>query len=263
MIRLDDLAAIAREAGEVILGYYGKPIPTEAKADDSPLTAADRAAHAYIVRELGKRCAGVPVISEESAAEEVAGHADWERFLLVDPLDGTKEFIKQTGYFTVNIALIEKGAPVQGVVYCPVHEILYAASRARAGEVWKQEKDGERRKIAVSPPRTAEQPLRIVASRDHAGPEVAALLARYPHAETRSIGSSLKFCLVAEGEADVYLRDVPTMEWDTGAAQCILETAGGVLRTYPEGGALAYNKADLRNPALVAARDRDLLREIL
>ena len=242
----------ARAAGRAILGYYGRPLPVDAKADGSPLTQADLAAHRAIVDHL-RAGSDLPVLSEESPAGEVAGRAGWRRFWCVDPLDGTKEFVKgsmtppvRSGEFTVNVALVEDGAPVAGVVHVPALGVTYGGM---GSEAWKQTGDA-----APAPIRTRRAPpgaLTVVASRDHAGPEVAAILGRVEAdgraVEAASMGSSLKFCLVAEGAADFYPRTVPTFEWDTAAAQAVVEAAGGGVGTR-EADRLAYNKASLRNP---------------
>ena len=251
----------ARAGGQAILGYYGQPLTVDAKADDSPLTQADLAAHRTITARLAE--SGIPVLSEESAPAEVAGRASWDRFWCVDPLDGTKEFVKgsqvppvTSGEFTVNVALVEDGAAVLGVVHVPVHDVTYWAAD---GQAWKQEKDGEPIRITTRP--APADALTVVASRDHAGAEVAAILSAM-EGEGRSVtsasmGSSLKFCLVAEGAADFYPRTVPTFEWDTAAAQAIVEAAGGGVSTR-DGARLAYNKDDLRNPSVFCWGDRAL-----
>lgn len=264
---MSDLLALALDAaragGDAILGYYGRPITVDAKADDSPLTQADLAAHRTIVAALAS--SGIPVLSEESPADEVAARKTWTRFWCVDPLDGTKEFIKgapkaegdpkpsNSGDFTVNIALIEGGAPVLGVVHVPVHGVTYYAA---SGEAWKQSGDDAPVRIATRP--AAADALTVVASKDHAGPEVAAILERIEAegrtVESASMGSSLKFCLVAEGAADLYPRTVPTFEWDTAAAQAVVEAAGGGVSTR-EVDRLTYNKDDLRNPSVFAWGD--------
>jgi len=257
-----DLLALAlgaaRAGGEAILGYYGRPLSVDLKADDSPLTQADLAAHRAISAALG--ASGVPVLSEESPEADLAGRKGWDTFWCVDPLDGTKEFVKgsrvppvTSGEFTVNIALIEGGAPVLGVVHVPVHGVTYFAADGRA---FKQVGDAPPVPITTRP--APADALTVVASRDHAGPEVAAILARVQAdglaVDLASMGSSLKFCLVAEGAADFYPRTVPTFEWDTAAAQAVLEAAGGGLSTRADD-RLAYNKDDLRNPSVFAWGD--------
>ena len=262
MSRLLDLAlAAARAGGDAILGYYGQPLTVDAKADDSPLTQADLAAHRAIV--AGLAASGVPVLSEESAPADIAARQSWERFWCVDPLDGTKEFVKgsavppvTSGEFTVNIALVEHGAPTLGVVHVPVHGVTYYAAD---GQAWKQTGDADPVEITTRP--ASGDALTVVASRDHAGAEVAAILqaieAGGQAVESASMGSSLKFCLVAEGAADFYPRTVPTFEWDTAAAQAIAEAAGGGVSTR-DGARLAYNKDDLRNPSVFAWGDPGL-----
>ena len=249
---ISTLFSIAKEAGERILDYYGAEGPVDRKADNSPLTLADRASHAYIVQQLRRNWPDIPVLSEESPEEDYAERASWKRFWLVDPLDGTKEFIKRTGEFTINIALIEEGHPIVWLVYVPVKQWTYFAKKEQGAYYTES---GLEEAQAIHTDRVENpQKLRVVASRDHAGPAVRALLEALPEAETRSMGSSLKFCLVAEGKADLYFRDVPTMEWDTAAAQCIVEEAGGGVFTV-SGEPLTYNKSSLRNPSLVTVGD--------
>ena len=247
----------ARAGGRAILGYYKQPLPHDVKADDSPLTQADLAAHRAILDRLTAATPDIPVLSEESDPGDLAARSSWRRFWCVDPLDGTKEFIKATtGEFTVNIALVEDGEPVLGVVHVPVQDATYFAAD---GLAWKQTGDAEPARIATRA--LPDRQLVVVASRDHAGPEVAAFLDRATldgrEVESASMGSSLKFCLVAEGAADVYPRTVPTFEWDTAAAQAVVEAAGGGVSTR-DGRRLAYNKDDLRNPSVFAWGDSDL-----
>ena len=247
---LEEILKIAAAAGRAAMEHYGVDGPVEYKEDDSPLTLADKAAHFVIVNSLQVLDPWLPVLSEESAEEEIADRKTWEDFWVVDPLDGSKEFIKQTGEFTVNIARVQGDEPVLGVVHAPVTGEFYYASR-EAGAFAIRE-DGSTEEILVKPADPAG--LKIVASKDHAGPQVEALLERSEGAECVSMGSSLKFCLVAEGKADFYPRLVPTMEWDTAAAQCVLEAAGGYLVGL-EGRRLSYNKDDLRNPPILAYGD--------
>ncbi|MBA3272530.1 MAG: 3'(2'),5'-bisphosphate nucleotidase CysQ [Chthoniobacterales bacterium] len=249
---IEQLKRIAEGAGREILRFYGKESSVEAKADNSPLTLADKASHEFISRALLDLDSSIPILSEEASQADYAARASWERFWLVDPMDGTKEFIKKTGEFTVNIALIEKTRPVIGMIYVPVQELFYWADPA--GRAYKQQKSSGEAPAAIACRKAHLDHLAIVASRDHAGPAVKELLARFPDAETRSMGSSLKFCLVAEGKADVYLRDVPTMEWDTAAAQCVVEAAGGTVCSL-DGKPLSYNKQVLRNPSILTLGD--------
>jgi len=220
------------------------------KGDASPLTEADMASHHFLVGALPVVLEGVPVVSEESYE---AGAPSVSRCWMVDPLDGTKEFVKGTDEFTVNIALIEDGRPVLGVVYAPALRLSYYA--AKGCGAWRQ-RDGEAA-VRIGVRRADPEHLTIVASKDHAGPMVAELLARFKEPTLRSMGSSLKFCLVAAGEADVYLRDLPTMEWDTAAAQCVVEVAGGSVCTL-DGKPLNYGKPRRRNPAVITVGDSKL-----
>ena len=227
--------------------FYRRDAAVVLKQDSSPLTAADRAAHEFLVAALPKLISTVPVISEESAdiPADPGG-----RFWLVDPLDGTKEFLKGTDEFTVNVALIETGRPLLGVVHAPALNLTYfgalnfGAFRQAGPEPAKP----------VSTRRANVSNLSVVASKDHAGPLVQAMLAQLGGAILKSMGSSLKFCLVAEGSADLYLRDVPTMEWDTAAAQCVVEAAGGGV-TDLSGRPLRYGKPGLRNGPIMTAGD--------
>ncbi len=247
---LEQAVSVAARAGKAALEFYGRSGAVERKADDSPLTLADKASHNEIIAQLGDISPDIPVLSEESSTMEIAARRSWSTFWLVDPLDGTKEFLKETGQFTVNIALVEGSAPVLGVVHVPVTGVTYYANRN--GGAFRVEADGDPEPIST---RQADlERLVVVASKDHAGPEVEAFLARLEGAEKTSMGSSLKFCLVAEGRADFYPRIVPTMEWDTGAAQCVLEVAGGGL-TDLDGKRLEYNRENLRNPSIVAFGD--------
>jgi len=251
---IEKIREIAEAAGRETLRFYGTQLTVDAKADDSPLTQADLASHRLIVARLAVEFPDIPIISEEDGERDEEALAASARHWVVDPMDGTKEFIKQTGSFTVNIGLVEAGVPVLGVVHVPVSGRTYGACPTTGA--WRAEAGGERTAIATT---AAPEKLRIVASRDHAGPEVKALLAKFPDAECLSIGSSLKFCLVAEGAADVYLRDVPTMEWDTAAAQAIVTRAGGQVLTHPEHQSLAYRKPDYRNGSLLTIGDGDIL----
>ena len=247
---LETVVGIAVEAGRVILRHYGEETPIDYKADHSPLTVADRASHASIVAALRRVTPDVPVLSEESPAEEVARRREWSRFWLVDPLDGTKEFVKETGEFTVNVAYVSGSEPLLGVVHAPVSGVTYTGIAGTGA--WRLSPGEEPVPIHVR--RADVGRLTVVASRDHAGPLVDAFLGRISGARTTSMGSSLKFCLVAEGTADFYPRLLPTMEWDTGAAQCVVEAAGGSV-TNLQGNRLVYNKADLRNSSFIAYGD--------
>ncbi len=238
---------IAREAGARILEVYGREFDTYKKADLSPLTEADLAAHRAIAAALAVLTPDIPVLSEEAAAVDYQTRASWRRFWLVDPLDGTKEFIKRNGEFTVNIALIEGDRPVLGVVHVPVTGVTYSASAT--GGAAKQQAGRPPQPIHVRP--YCGGKAVVVASRSHADNAVdefiARLRAREGEPETVNMGSSLKLCLVAEGKADIYPRLGPTSEWDTAAAHCVVEAAGGFVKDL-QMQPLVYNKPSLLNP---------------
>jgi 3'(2'), 5'-bisphosphate nucleotidase len=244
---------IAREAGERILEIYNSgAIDATVKADDSPLTAADLAAHRLIVQRLAMLTPELPVLSEESSDIAFDLRRRWRSYWLVDPLDGTKEFLSRNGQFTVNIALVTDGRPRLGVVHVPVTETTYwgvpgAGACRRSGSA-------ECKPIGVSA--ASHHPIRIVGSRSHAGSSLDGFLSRVGAHDLLSMGSSLKFCLIAEGSADVYPRLGLTSEWDTAAAQAVVEAAGGEVRTL-DGERLAYNHKDsLLNPHFVVYGDR-------
>ncbi|MEM6160191.1 3'(2'),5'-bisphosphate nucleotidase CysQ [Erwinia sp. P6884] len=231
---LDKICQLAREAGDAIMEIYeaGTPLDIAQKSDDSPVTAADIAAHKVILQGLSQLSPDIPVLSEEDPQPwEVRQH--WQTYWLVDPLDGTKEFIKRNGEFTVNIALIEMGKPVLGVVYAPVLGVMYSAAE---GKAWKEE-GGHREQIQV---REARPPL-VVISRSHAtnDEELKEYLNQMGEHQTTAIGSSLKFCLVAEGKAQLYPRFGPTNIWDTGAGHAVAIAAGAHVHDW-QGKTLDY-----------------------
>lgn len=253
--RPDDLLELVVQAGERILEWYGVPGRVTVKEDRSPLTLADRQAHACLEDGLLRLAPDLPVVSEESPAEARWVEREWERYWLVDPLDGTKEFLKGTGEFTVNIALVERGRPVYGIVHAPALGRTYRGHRGGVSE--KAGTDGRFR--AVRTRRLDLEQAVLVGSRDHSGPALERLVRRTrPGVEFTSMGSSLKFCLIAEGEADLYLRDGPTMGWDTAAAQCVVESAGGgVFALDPPTleVSLRYDAGALRNPHFCCVGD--------
>lgn len=222
---LRSVEAIAREAGAAILGIYSSNFSVQEKADKSPLTEADVAAHSIISHRLSELSPSLPILSEEDL-EGFSGQDQAGRYWLVDPLDGTKEFIKRNGEFTVNIALIAKGRPVVGVVFAPVLDTIYFA--AQGVGAFRQIGKGEQEQIRVAEHDTG-TPWKVVGSRSHAGDSLGEVLKLLGAHEMLSMGSSLKFCMVAEGSADVYPRLGPTSLWDTAAAQCIVEQAGGLV----------------------------------
>ncbi|TNI70281.1 3'(2'),5'-bisphosphate nucleotidase CysQ [Aeromonas media] len=244
---ISELEPIARAAGDAILAIYRQPFAVEYKQDESPLTAADQGAHEVIVLALARLTPDIPVLSEESDAETMQARLGWSRYWLVDPLDGTKEFVSRNGEFTVNIALIEESRPVWGLVYAPVLDRLWYGGKGMGA--WRVA-DGKREAIQTRP-HEAGQVWRVVGSRNHLSQETLDYLAPFGEIELVSMGSSLKFCLIAEGGAELYPRLAPTCEWDTAAAQAVLEGAGGSV-TQLDGSALAYNKPDILNPWFVA-----------
>lgn len=247
----------ALDAGRAILALYSGSIHVEIKDDHSPVTAADKAAHQVILQAL--TATGLPILSEEGKQIAYEERKRWKRYWLVDPLDGTREFISRNGEFTVNIALMEEDRPVAGVIYAPVPDLLYAgdvpdkdfycmpdASRLRP-EAFQRMEDFR----LTAPARPTDGSVRVVASRSHRTPETDAFIETlgrtHGTASLVSAGSSLKFCLVAEGKADLYPRFGRTMEWDVAAGHAILLSVGKDVRTYPEGSEFPYNKPDLGN----------------
>jgi len=250
---LEHIRSIAKAAGEAILEVYERDFDVETKNDRSPLTEADRVSHRIISERLARLSPALPVLSEEAAEDEHRERLRWSRYWLVDPLDGTKEFIKRNGEFTVNIALVDDHVPVLGAVLAPALGREYFGGPA-AGGAWRGDGEGPARAIRVTVPAS---PLRVVGSRSHAsdGDLGKYLDALGPHV-LKPMGSSLKICLVAEGEADVYPRFGPTSEWDTAAAQAVLEGAGGCMMDLV-GRPLRYNrKESLLNPHFLAVGDR-------
>ncbi len=256
-----EIERLARKASEEILAIYEREdFTVRHKSDNSPLTEADMASHRLIAAGLSKLEPRLPVLSEENAGAITAEkRQSWQRYWLVDPLDGTKEFLKRNGEFTVNIALVEFGRPVLGIVHVPVSGRSYLGSAD--GHAERREADGRMRVLRVAGP-ASDRATRIVGSRSHAGGELDGFAKALGKHEFLAIGSALKFCLVAEGTADVYLRLKPTSEWDTAAGQAVLAAAGGAV-TDLEGTPLRYNtRSDtLINPSFLASGDlsRDFL----
>lgn len=250
----EDILIIARQAGAAILEIYESNFAVETKSDNSPLTAADMAAHRLIASALAEMPGAVPVLSEEGGLAEFKERQTWTRYWLIDPLDGTREFVKRNGEFTVNIALIENGQPTLGVVHAPVLRRSYVG--VRDGGAWRVDEEGEQAEWRSIHTRTVDEAaLTLAVSRSHGSPAVEALIAKLPTLTTTSMGSSLKFCLVAEGAADAYPRFGPTSEWDSAAAQAVLEAAGGAVQRM-DGTPLAYNqKVSVLNPDFIAIGD--------
>jgi 3'(2'), 5'-bisphosphate nucleotidase len=258
MKELSDLAAalvpVAERAGIAIMTVYRGPFTVERKRDDSPVTLADLESQRIIVEGLSHLTPGVPVLSEESAHAPWSERRAWPELWVVDPLDGTREFVKRNGEFSINIALIVGHEPVLGIVASPVQRAVYWGA-AGIGAFRKLER-GAAARIEVAPPAS---PVRVVGSRSHLSPRTAAYLARLPAYERTGIGSALKFCRLAEGRADLYPRFGPTSEWDTAAGQALLEAAGGHV-TRLDGHRLRYNcRESLINGDFVAFTDAKVL----
>ena len=245
-ISIEEVAAIASAAGDAALRLYrGNGAWVRRKEDGSPVTAADMAAEEVIRTRLRALDPAIPYLSEEGPLPAPAERRGWRRFWLVDPLDGTKEFLRRTDEFTVNIALIEDGEPVLGAVAAPALGVVYYAASGQGA--WKRRgtRRSERIRSRLADPG---QPLRVVESRSHPSPELEDFLAGYTVRERLKVGSSLKFCLLAEGRADIYPRLGPTMEWDVGAGDCVYRhSAEGEPHPSP----LTYNKPSLRNGRFV------------
>jgi len=256
MIDLEELGKLAREAGKAILEVYETDFEVEEKADASPLTLADRRSHQIISAGLQSRYPAIPVLSEEGREVPYAIRREWPAFWLVDPLDGTKEFVKKNGEFTINIALIEGTVPTMGVIYLPVPDRLYLADLRRG--CWEQ-RGGSSRRLAMGQGPSASPP-RVVKSRSHPSPDLETLLEALPAYESVSRGSALKFCALAAGEADCYPRLGPTWEWDTAAGQAIVTAAGGVMVSL-DGAPFTYNKPNLRNGPFLAGPSLAWLKE--
>jgi 3'(2'), 5'-bisphosphate nucleotidase len=250
---LQQLIYTAQRAGGAIMAIYATDFAVRDKPDESPVTAADEAAEKIILADISTIAPDVPVVAEEAvSAGKVPVVAD--RFFLVDPLDGTREFVSRRDEFTVNIALIEDGEPVLGVVYAPARRELYWGDvRGRRAGRLEAESDGTMPALgtAIEARRPPQRGWTAVASRSHRTPETDSFLANYPVSEFRSIGSSLKFCLVAAGDADIYPRIGPTMEWDTAAGHAVLVAAGGSV-TGLEGEPFRYGKPGFRNGNFLA-----------
>lgn len=246
--KLQTLHALAQQAGQAIMKIYSGEIAVETKDDQSPLTAADLAAHKLIAAGLASLTPDIPLLSEEGGLPDFSTRQGWSRYWLVDPLDGTKEFIKRNGEFTVNIALIDGGRATRSVVHVPASGVSYLGCLREGAS--KQQGDGKPEPIRCRP--LPKQDWRVLVSRSHRAPEVDALLAQLPPHEPVSAGSSLKFCLIAEGSADFYPRLGLTSEWDTAAGHCVLEAAGGAV-LLPGGKPLRYNtKESLLNSHFLA-----------
>jgi 3'(2'), 5'-bisphosphate nucleotidase len=241
---IEPLIVIARDAGKIIMQHYEGEAKVEIKADESPVTSADLAANEHIMKELRALVPDMNIVSEEEKNDSYGVN---DTFFLVDPLDGTKSYIKRTGEFTVNIGLIENSVPVLGVVYIPALGAMYYGSETGA---FKQ-MDGETAK-PISVNESTSEGLVVMASQSHLNEETQAYINNLNVKQFNSAGSSLKFCYVAEGAADIYPRFGPTMEWDTAAADAVLRAAGGSM-TNPDGTPFTYGKAEYRNGHFIAS----------
>lgn len=250
---IDDIIQLSVAAGLRIMEVYDTDFDVSHKDDNSPLTAADMAAHNTIIEGLNRLTPELPVLSEESTEIPFTERSSWQRYWLVDPLDGTREFVKRNGEFTVNIALIDNHKSVLGVVYTPVTGVTYYAARGTGA--FKQTPGNEA--VSIHARRKPADSTIIAGSRSHRGDSLNAFLERIGEYDIISMGSSLKSCLVAEGRADIYPRLGPTSEWDTAAAQCVVEEAGGMLTT-TDMQPLRYNtKESILNPHFLVIGDRD------
>jgi 3'(2'),5'-bisphosphate nucleotidase len=249
------LTEIAREAGDAAMEHYHADVAVTQKGDKGPVTAADHAAHRVIADALAEWDASIPVISEEGEIPGYDERKDWKRFWLVDPLDGTKEFIHRNGEFTVNIALIENARPVMGVVFAPALDLMYYAGEGLGS--WKREGDGAPVRLLSSPPHPGHG-LVVAESRSHPSAELESFLKTINVARRVQAGSSLKFCWVAEGKADIYPRLGPTMEWDVAAGDCVFRNSARVGQRVSS---MVYNQPELRNSGFVIGME-DAVREV-
>ena len=253
-IDVNFLVTLAQKAGDAIMEIYARDFSVETKGDRSPLTEADRKSNDVILLGLKEKYPSIPFISEETKLTPYAERKEWKEFWLIDPLDGTKEFIKKNGEFTVNIALVSNGVPVVGVVYVPAQGKTYFGIEGQ-GSFKLENRDSEPVSIQNITHYSAKPKVVVVGSRSHMDENTMAfveeLKAKGKEVEFNSSGSSLKFCLVAEGKADVYPRFAPTMEWDTGAADAVVRYAGKNVFDRGTGKPLQYNKENLLNPYFI------------
>lgn len=252
---LAGVQAAVSEAGDAILRIYAEPslFNTEQKADDSPLTAADLAANRVLVAALTQLTPNIPILSEESAQAPWSERQHWRSCWVVDPLDGTKEFLKRNDEFTVNVGLVVDHKPVLGVVFAPALEQWYFGAEGQGA--WMKVGDGAPQPIKASNKATP-GPWRVVGSRSHQSPEMADFLARLGETEMVAMGSSLKLCLVAAGQADLYPRLGPTSEWDTCAAHAVVNAAGGQVLNLETGEPLTYNaRESILNPHFIVCTE--------
>ena len=239
---------IVYRAGDAIMDIYDSSFEVETKSDNSPLTIADKKSHSIIDDGLNNIFPETPILSEEGKAISYSERKNWKNFWLIDPLDGTKEFIKRNGEFTVNIALISEGFPIFGSVYAPFKKELYWAFKNQGA--WKSENKASEFQIFT---KLNNSKKRIVISRSHPNEKVTEFINNYDSHQLIRMGSSLKLCCIAEGKADIYPRLGPTSEWDIGAAQCVVEEAGGSVLEYDTNKRLSYNKENILNPFFIVS----------
>jgi 3'(2'), 5'-bisphosphate nucleotidase len=254
---VEPIVALAEDAGRAILEVYSTDFEVQSKDDESPLTQADLASHRWIDAGLRSLTPDIPIISEESGLPDFDERSQWNRYWLIDPLDGTKEFVNRNGEFTVNIALIQDNRPLLGVVHVPVQDKTYVGCEGLGA----QRRDGDADPVQIKVAESSASAVRVVGSRSHRGASLDAYLEALGEYDMVPMGSSLKFCVVAEGGADIYPRLGPTSEWDTAAAQAVVEQAGGSVVTL-DGKPMKYNtKADILNPHffVIGTADRDWL----
>lgn len=230
---------LAHQAGQAIMGVYNSDFAVETKDDASPLTQADLASHQCIVQGLAQLTPSIPVLSEESSAQDIEDRMGWSLYWLIDPLDGTKEFVKRNGEFTVNIALIQNHQPIFGVVHAAALQTTWWGHQGQGA--FKICPDGSQTPIQVRSRPDHVSDWKVVGSRSHQSQEFESFMQNHPGAQLVSMGSSIKLCLVAEGTADLYPRLGPTSEWDTAAAHAVVEAAGGQVLEYPGMQSLRYN----------------------
>ncbi|MFQ5609007.1 MAG: 3'(2'),5'-bisphosphate nucleotidase CysQ [Woeseiaceae bacterium] len=254
---IEPVVALVKDAGDRILEVYATDFDVQSKDDESPLTQADRASHRTIAAGLSALTPTIPIISEEDGLPEFDERSQWDHYWLIDPLDGTREFVNRNGEFTVNIALIDDHRPVLGVVRVPVHDKTYVGCEGYGADL----RDGDSAPTKIRVNETCGDRVRVVGSRSHRGSTLDAFLDAVGEFDLVPMGSSLKFCVVAEGGADVYPRLGPTSEWDTAAAQAVVEQAGGRVLEL-DGKPLSYNeKPNILNPSfmVIGLADRDWL----
>lgn len=252
-VNIQQVIDLAREAGKEIMTIYAQDFSVETKGDNSPLTQADKKSNAVIVSGLRRMYPEIPIISEETKLTSYEERKNWKTYWLVDPLDGTKEFIKKNGEFTVNIALMSHGQPVLGVVYAPAQNKMWYGMKESGSFIVHD--DGTKTQLGKGKNWRDLSKIIVVASRSHLDENtmkfVEDLRKEGKEVDFVSSGSSLKFCLVAEGKADVYPRFAPTMEWDTAAGQAVVELAGGIVLNWETKKRLEYNKENLLNPFFI------------